>query len=407
MSNESLIYDWNSAARKFAPAGIELFDETLRDGLQSPSVTDPPLATKYALLEHMNALHIDVANLGLPGAGPRAFEDTLALVQHATQKKLRIRFAAAARTMQRDIAPIAEIQQKTGAQVEVYAFIGSSPIRFFTEDWTTESVRTHIRESIAFATREGLSTCLVTEDTTRAAPDVLRELFREGLDAGATALCLCDTVGHATPDGVRALLGFAQEVIAEHGQKNVRLDYHGHNDRGLAVINALTALEAGATRIHGSALGVGERVGNAAIDQIIVNLKLLGHYPYDISSLAAYCDAASAALGVAIPINYPALGRDAFRTSTGVHAAAIIKAMKKNDRDLADRVYSSVPATELGRAQEIEIGPMSGLSNVLFWLSLHQVAPDESLAQKILAQAKKSPRALRDEELWAVVRNEG
>ena len=405
MSNESLIYDWNTAERRFAPGRIELFEETLRDGLQSPSVTDPPLAAKLALLDHMNALHIDVANIGLPGAGPRAFEDTRAVAQHAVDTKLRIRLVAAARTMQRDIAPIAEIQQKTGCELEVYAFIGSSPIRFYTEDWTTESVRAHIRESIAFATKEGLRTCLVTEDTTRAAPDVLRALFREGLDAGATALCLCDTVGHATPDGVRALFGFAQTVVREHGKDNVRLDYHGHNDRGLAVINALTALEAGATRVHGSALGVGERVGNAAIDQIIVNLKLLGHYPHDISSLAAYCDAAAAALGVQIPINYPAMGRDAFRTSTGVHAAAIIKAMKKNDRDLADRVYSSVPATELGRAQEIEIGPMSGLSNVLFWLDAHAVAPDEALAQRILQQAKSSTRALRDEELWAVVRS--
>lgn len=400
-----MIYDWNAAERRFAPACVELFDETLRDGLQSPSVTDPPLAAKYALLEHMDALGIDVANVGLPGAGQRAYDDTLALARHAVAKKLRIRLVAAARTMQRDIAPIAEIQQQSGCPLEVYAFIGSSPIRFYTEDWTTDSVRTHIRDSIAFASAQGLATCLVTEDTTRAAPDVLRVLFREGLDAGASALCLCDTVGHATPDGVRALLGFAKTVIAEHGKAGVRLDYHGHNDRGLAVINALTALEAGATRVHGSALGVGERVGNAAIDQIIVNLKLLGHYPHDISSLAAYCDAAAAALGVAIPSNYPALGRDAFRTSTGVHAAAIIKAMKKNDRDLADRVYSSVSAAQLGRSQEIEIGPMSGLSNVLFWLDAHAVAPNDVLAQKILQQAKSSKRALRDEELWAVVRS--
>ncbi len=404
MATETLIYDWNTAEQPRKLPRVELFDETLRDGLQSPSVTDPPLEEKFTLLRLMDRLHIDAANIGLPGAGKRAYEDTLALARFVAAEKLNIKLVVAARTMVRDIEPVVDIVQKSGVPIDLYAFIGSSPIRFYAEGWTTASVRTHIREAVTYATQNNLRTCLVTEDTTRAAPDVLTELFNEGLSAGANALCLCDTVGHATPDGTRALVRFAKTVIEKFGAPKTRLDWHGHNDRGLGVINALAAHQAGVQRIHGSALGVGERVGNAAMDQIIVNLMLSGDITHDISALAEYVNRAAAALGLVVPINYPALGRDAFRTSTGVHAAAIIKAMKKNDRDLADRVYSAVPASALGRRQEIEIGPMSGLSNVQFWLDMHAVPANEKLALSILELAKKSDHSLADAELWAVVK---
>lgn len=397
------IYDWNEREQAPRIGTVELFDETLRDGLQSPSVVDPPIEQKLTLLRMLDGLGVAVANVGLPCAGPRAFEDALAMARFVKQEGLTIRLAFAARTVVKDIEPIARVQDQTGVSVQAYTFIGSSPIRFFAENWSQDSVVQNVAEAVKFSVSAGLETCLVTEDTTRASPDMLRDIFTVGLEAGASALCLCDTVGHATPHGVRSLVTFTQQLLAKLGRPEVRLDWHGHNDRGLGVVNALVAAEAGVRRIHGSALGVGERVGNAAIDQIIVNLKLLGAYPHDITQLAAFVELASQALKVEIPSNYPMMGRDAFRTSTGVHAAAIIKALRKNDRDLADRVYSAVPASVLGRSQEIEVGPMSGLSNVNYWLEQHGVTADDALAKRILERAKQSNRALTDAELKRLV----
>ena len=397
------IFDWNRLQpAPFAHKTFELFDETLRDGLQSPSITDPPIAQKIEILHLMASLGIRSADIGLPGAGQRAFDDTLALAQEIVDCHLPIKTCCAARTVVKDVQPIVDIAQRTGRPIEVYAFIGSSPIRFFAEDWTVSTVLKHIEAAVTFAVREGLAVCLVTEDTTRSSPDVLEPLFRDAIGLGVSRLCLCDTVGHATPDGIKFLFGWAQNLVRSMAAE-VKLDWHGHNDRGLAVTNALCALEYGADRAHGTGLGVGERVGNAAMDQILVNLKLLDAWPTDLSHLLDYCQAVAKAYCVEIPYNYPLAGRDAFRTGTGVHAAAIIKAQKKGDQYLADRVYSGVPAGMFGRRQEIEIGPMSGVSNVVYWLQSRELPSDDKLVQRIFAKAKGAHQLLSENEIMALV----
>src|SRR5262249_56551676 len=128
--------------------------------------------------------------------------------------------------------------------------------------------------------------------------------------------------------------------------------------RGMEVIRATTGTRAGATRVHGGALGVGERAGNTPFGLLLVNLKLLGWIDRDLTRLREYCEAVAAALRVTIPSNYPVVGSDAFETGTGVHAAAVIKAFRKGDTWLADRVYSGVPAGDFGLRQRIRIGPM-------------------------------------------------
>jgi 2-isopropylmalate synthase len=217
-------------------------------------------------------------------------------------------------------------------------------------------------------------------------------------------LCLADTVGHATPDGVRRLVRFVKEQIIVPSGEDVKLDWHGHRDRGMGVINCLAAIEAGADRVHATALGVGERVGNAEMDLLIVNLHLLGAYRGDLTHLPEYCRLASEAVGRPIAVDYPVMGADAFRTGTGVHAAAIVKARAKGDAWLADRVYSSVPAGELGMAQRIDISPVSGLSNVKYWLEAHGYDPaNEAAAKALFDAAKKSERVLTDDECHALV----
>ncbi len=250
---------------------------------------------------------------------------------------------------------------------------------------------------MTYAVKHGLPVMYVTEDTTRARPETLKALYRAAIDCGATRICLADTVGHATPDGVKALVRFVKDEIV--GTKDVKIDWHGHRDRGMGLVNCLAAIEAGVDRVHATALGVGERVGNAEMDLLIVNLSLLGAHSRDLSKLPEYCRVVAAAVGMPIPANYPVLGTDAFRTGTGVHAAAIIKAKKKGHDWLANRVYSSVPAEEFGLAQKIEISPVSGLSNVKYWLETHGYDAEAEAACRILFEAaKRTDRVLSDEE---------
>lgn len=407
METDRLIYDWNNIERR-APVVLkerfELHDETLRDGLQNPSVVDPNIEDKLEILHLLDAVGVDTCDVGLPGAGPRAYEDVTRLIVEMRDAKMHVRPTCAGRTMIADIQPMADITQKTGVPIEVMTFIGSSPIRALAEDWSVELIRKRSVEAIAFGVKEGLPVNYVTEDTTRSRPEVLYELFKSAIEAGATRLTLCDTVGHVTPDGVKALVTWTRNLLSAIGAPHVGIDWHGHNDRGLGVVNSIWAIEHGADRVHGAILGIGERVGNASLDQILVNLKLIGELgERDVSKLGELCDKVSKACQVPIPINYPVVGRDAFRTGTGVHAAAIIKALEKGDRDLADRVYSGVPAGLFGRTQEIEIGPMSGASNVAFWLKQRGITPTPEVVQAILAEAKRSNRLLEDAEVRQVL----
>ncbi len=402
---DDLIYDWNEVGRRHAPFGaVEFFDETLRDGLQNPSVKDPSIEEKLELLHLMDSLGIHAADIGLPGSSKRAFDDVLRMCREIVDQKLSIRPACAGRTVAADITPMIEISQRAGIPVEVYTFIGSSPIRLFAESWDVDVLVRHTADAIDVAVKAGLPVAYVTEDTIRSRPEVLARLFRTAVEHGAERLCLCDTVGHATPDGVRNLVRFARSFLAGMGAHHVKLDFHNHNDRGLGLVNALIAVEEGIDRVHGTALGIGERVGNTAMELILLNLKLAGALAHqDLSNLIRYCELASKATGMPIPVNYPLVGEDAFRTSTGVHAAAIIKAQNKGDAWLADRIYSGVPAGMFGRGQAIEIGPMSGASNVQHWLKAHDVEPTQPLVQAILQKAKGTDRVLTRDEVMSVV----
>jgi 2-isopropylmalate synthase len=400
-----LIYDWNEVDRKgrLFPKNATFMDETLRDGLQNPSVVDPPIGDKLAILHLMDELGIHEADIGLPGSSRRAFEDVLRMCKEVVDCKMKIKVACAGRTVVSDITPMIELSQRAGLPIEVYAFIGSSPIRQYVESWDLALIAKRSAEAIDVGVKAGLKVAYVTEDTTRSRPEVLTALFTAAIDHGATRLCLSDTVGHATPDGVRNLLHFAKSVVAGTGAKDIGLDWHGHNDRGLALENALWAFEYGADRVHGTALGIGERVGNAQMELILLNMKLLGQLEgQDLTRLLQYCETVAKAVGWTVPKNYPLVGADAFRTATGVHAAAILKAGKE-DPWLADRIYSGVPAGMFGRKQEICIGFMSGASNVSYWLGERGIPTNEALVSAILTAAKAENHILSDDEVMAVV----
>jgi 2-isopropylmalate synthase len=400
--HDEIIHDWNTYERPLKPAQpFDVNDETLRDGVQSPSVVDPGIEDKLELLELMHSLGIRAADIGLPGAGKRAFDDVVRQARYLDTHKLDIEPNCAARTVIADVKAVVEAAQKSGKKIVVYTFIGSSPIRQWAEGWALDFIEKQSAEAISFAVREGLDVAYVTEDTTRSAPATLETLLQSAIDNGASRLVLCDTVGHATPAGAKALVGWVRRLV---GRTNVKLDWHGHNDRGLAVPNALAALEAGVHRVHACGLGVGERVGNTSMDQLLLNLKLLGWFDHDLSKLVDYVELVSKATKVAIPVNYPLSGGDAFRTATGVHASAIIKAMHKGDGWLADRIYSGVPAGEFGREQLIEVGHMSGMSNVRYWLEKRKLPVTDEVCQAVLQRAKACAWTLTEREILAEVR---
>ncbi len=410
MKLSELIYDWNQALpADLLPIGpVQLNDETLRDGLQSPSVRDPSIEEKIHILHLMEALGINSLDLGLPGAGPRAFEHVEALAREIVASRMKIQANCAARTHENDISPIAEIVQRTGLNIQAATFIGSSPLRRYTENWTEDFLLQTTEKAVQFAFSHGLEVMYVTEDTSRCDPQTVKRLYAAAINAGARAIVVCDTAGHSTPIGAYALTKFVMDEVVKPSGEKIRVDWHGHSDRGFAVANSAAALAAGAHCVHACALGTGERVGNTQMDQMLVNLKLMGVAPWDrqdLTRLRDYCQAVSRATGVPIPPNYPVVGADAFRTATGVHAAAVIKAFKKNDIELANAVYSGVPAHLFGLEQIIDVGPMSGKSNVLFWLERHNVPPSDEIVDRIYQRAKSSDHILSEAEIRECVDN--
>ena len=400
---QDLIYDWNTVDTPERPARpVQIHDETLRDGIQGPSVRDPDIEHKLRFLHLADELGVGSIDLGLPGSGPRAVADVTRLAEEIRDQRLGIKALCAARTLEVDIRPVVEISHKVGIPIEVAAFIGSSPIRQYAEGWTLEQMVDNTRKAVRFARDNGLPVMYVTEDTTRANPETLRQLFGTAIDEGAARVAVCDTVGHSTPDGARAVIGFVRRMLDDL-KPDVGLDWHGHSDRGFGLINAIVAAVAGADRIHGCALGLGERVGNTHLDLLLVNFRLLGWIDTDLSKLREMGEVIAEGTGMAIPANYPVLGKDAFRTATGVHAAAVIKAKRKGDDWLANRVYSGVPAELFGCEQVIEIGPMSGESNVIFWLEQHGIEPRPELVKRIFEEAKQRNGLLSEADVLAVI----
>ena len=397
-ARDPLIYDWNGEAP--GPRVPKVLDETLRDGIQSASVRDPSISDKVSLLHAMVGLGIDAATIGMPSSRPKQREDVLRLAREIATQKLPIDPSCPARTLVEDVVPIVEISQKAGLSVEVAVFVGSSPIRQHVDGRSLAELQSLTETAIGFAVDHRLPVMFITEDTTRSTPDVLRALYTTAIRAGARRLCVADTVGHASPRGAARLVACVSE-IALGVDPAVRIDWHGHRDRGMAVSNSVAAWAAGAERCHGTALGVGERSGNTPMELLLVNLRLLGWSHRNLRTLPAYAALASRALGVKIPPNTPVVGSDPFRTATGVHASVLGRAATMGDQ-IRDDVYCSVRAGVVGRSQQIAIGPMSGRANVRQFFQDRGMATPESLVDAVLQRAKGSDAVLSENEVLAI-----
>ena len=412
MDSSKLIYDWNVIDYEINrnpanhPHGVWFDDETLRDGLQSPSARNPTINEKTELLSYMERLGIQKVDLGLPGAGPFHREHINAMLSHIIENDYQIRPGAAVRTLMQDIEPLVEMQQQHGIQIQASAFLGTSPIRQYTEGWTMEKLISTMEKAVSYAVENDVPVMFVTEDTTRSNPEDVKAIYQRAMELGVRRLCVCDTCGHVTPNGVKKLLNFIDEEVIKDGgyhRSEIEVNWHGHQDRGLGVANNIAAVEAGADVVHGTALGVGERAGNAPLDQTLVNLKLMGVIDNDLTLLDEYVRVANKYIEVPLPRNYPVFGEDAFETGTGVHASAVIKAMRKGDDWLADRVYSGVPAGDFGLKQVIRIGHMAGRSNIIWWLEQNGYETSDELVSHLFDVAKSQRRNMLDSEVETVV----
>lgn len=398
------IAQWNDLVPVLSQAAtrVSVHDETLRDGLQSPSVRQPRLDQKLALLARMDRLGLDSADIGMPVSNDRVRRDVATLVAEAASNRMRIALSCAARSTSADVTAVASVVQDAGIAVRAMIFIGTSSLRGQAEQWTAAEMTKKVHDAVDLARREGMPVCVVTEDTTRSPLDTVLDVYTAGLDAGAERVCICDTVGYATPWSTTGIVTCIRRGLARRGFPAAAIEWHGHNDRGLSIANSLSALAAGADCVHGTALGVGERAGNTPLEQLLPNLADLGWRPGDCTALPEYCAAAADACGITVPANQPFVGADAFRTATGVHAAAIRKAALRGDTWLAERVYSGIPASAVGREQTIEVGPGSGKANVLHWLVEHDIAPSPPLVQAIMRAAAATNRVLPERELYAM-----
>jgi isopropylmalate/homocitrate/citramalate synthase len=404
-NEESLFYQWNKRGNETYPRDIEINDETLRDGIQAPGIKQPSLKEKIKIVECIHSLGIDSACIGFPAAGPAMMRSLESMIRYIQDNRISLRIACAARTMESDIAPIVELSQKFGISIDANVFVGCSPIRQLVEHWDLNRILELVKDAVSFGVRNYIPVCFITEDTTRSRPEHIKSIYETAVEYGAYRVCLCDTVGYATPQGTRELVQYVRSFLEPHS-KEVYIDWHGHNDRGLGMANALAALEVGVNRVHATGLGLGERTGNTSMEQLLINLKLMELKAFSSIKLKDYCYTISRACRVSIPPNLPVVGSKVFTTAAGVHAAAIIKAQKMDSNWLADRIYSSVPASELGFEQKIEIGPMSGKSNVIYFLQKHNIK-DETLADDIFEQTKKKSIPLTQQEMAALFQNHG
>lgn len=395
-------YDWNTPSTRRRP--VDVGDSTFSDAPQSPSANEPSLAAKRRLLSLMSELGLRSAALGYPGSGPRQFAETLELARELTRTQLPIDASCSARASVKDVGVALDVRERSGLDLELAIALPVSPVRLDAEGISMDRLQESAETSISYARRAGARVVAVLEDAARTPPELLAVLIQHVLSLGATAVRVADTVGHATPDGTRALLRFAADQVRVRHGRPIRLEWHGQQDRGLALANALAAVDTGVDRLYASALGLGERCGTVPLEVLLTNLRITGGWPHTLGALQEYAESAAAAFGVAIAHAHPVIGADAFRSGTGAHATALVKALRAGDRSMADDVASAVPAGLVGAEHRVDVSPVSGLSNVRWWLAQHGYDPgDLVLMRELLLAVKQTQRVATDDELHDMV----
>jgi len=395
--NDVFLYDWsaNNGLKK-----CYILDDTLRDGLQSVNLVSPNIDEKILLINYMINAGIDVITLSYPAMSKITEQESLIMLKHFTSVRAKVLPDFAARTLIKDIQPIVNLQEKTGIKVQAHLFIGCSALRQHIEKWNIEFIRDRIRESLYFAQQQNLQAVLVIEDGTRTDPTMLSEIVETAILYGAKGICIADTTGYADCAATKKIIEFTKHIV---NNNEIHLEWHGHNDRGLALANALTAIAEGIEVIHATSLGLGERTGNVPFEVLMANLFLYGCLDIDMKSVYEYAKATRKFTKALIAPNHPVVGDNVFTTATGTHAAAMYKAAQ-TDCGLVDYVYSSIPAHVLGRKQQFEIGRMSGIASIVGKLIEMGLPQNHTIINEILEKAKKSNAILTQNELDTIIK---
>ncbi len=395
-----LLYSWNPPA-KSGLENVEIEDDTLRDGLQGAFVRKPTVDEKIELFTLSSAIGCQHAVVGFPASSPQEMADSRRIVQAIQERGLKQQPWMLSRALVSDLEPIIALQRESDIPIGAAFFMGTSPLRRVVEKWDWDQVLRNVETAVAYCVENGVPFSLSIEDASRTPPEELRQLIQIGAKANGFSISICDTVGESTPDGAAQLVRFTREEIAKENA-DTRVLWHGHNDRGMAVANSAAAAEAGARIIGGSFLGIGERTGNAALEQVILYLYQNGATQWRIDHLVNYCEKLSEYTNTPISNEMPLIGSQAFATCTGTHSAAVLKA-RAISVDYEDYIFSAVPASKLGLPQNIMIGPTSGLANARHVLQRLELPSDDQAASALLEHAKGKNSWVQHNEIkqWA------
>lgn len=396
LHESALVYDWNMTDADAPLArGVRVIDETLYEAVHAASAL-PDAGAISELLRCMPA--IGISEVGLGALSASTLPEIVRRARLIAEERLPLAPACVVDAVSTEVDRVAHVLDASGGRLTVTLLVQASSLQQRALGQAPDRALADLEGALEAAARCGADSALLLHDAGRAHPAPLRRIVNAALGHGVERVCLWDSAGRTSPRGAGRLVAFMRRVAAERDAL-IQVGWFGRNDRDLALASALEARRRGADALHATALGLGHGAGCVPIDLLLANLLLLEVIDSDLSALKQYCDLAARAFGFSIPASYPVFGGDAFRTATGVHAAAIIKARDKGDHWLADRVYSSVPAGLFGLHQIIDVGPMSGESNAVAWLRHHGFTPQPELVKRIIARAKASKATLTAEEM--------
>ena len=394
---EGQVYRWAEAPLK-GRTDITLLNTDLRDGSQASGIEAPKESDKIQMLKYMDSIGIHYADIAMPVAKGKHLQEAIAVAKAKRELGLSINLVCLARALPGDVHRAIELRDQSQTELEVIIFKGSSPLRRGVEGWATkEDIVDPMVRAIRIAIENGLKVTAATEDTTRTEREVIKSVFCESISAGATRVCIADTVGFSDPWSTAEIVSWIKKEVI--GESQIGLDWHGHNDVDMTTANALIALGAGADRVHVTSLGIGERAGNTPMESMIENLRQHGINNYKYPLIMEYASYASKVFGRIIPPDKPIVGDLVHKTPTGIHGAGIAKAIEKGRPDLAGIIYSAVDPSIYGRHPELSIGPLSGNHNAIANLERLNIEVTQQHIQRILVLAQMLGRELSDEEI--------
>lgn len=395
--SENLFFDWGHSLQVPFPA---ILDATLRDGIQGILTRYPSLDEKLHLVDLLLSLGVHEFEIGMPVVGLKHKQESIAVAAHIFKQCPDARVICLARTKIDDVIAVAEVAQAVGCHIGCALFVGSSPIRRRVEGWSIVDLVNWTAQAVRFAVHEGLAVSLACEDATRSEPETLRNLYLTAIEHGASRVVIPDTVGICSTDSTRRIVEFFRDQITDGD--TIPIDWHGHNDRDLGVANAVAAANAGATCIHTTVLGIGERCGNVPLEPLLVHLATHETYQWNLSILPQLAEYASKIFDDPIRSRYPIIGQNAFATAAGTHGAALYKATQRRDSQLAANVYAGADPRSFGREVQVFVGPMSGVANVKWKAQELGVSLKPNSEEDILLVAKERDKILTDQEFRTV-----